>query len=84
MGNIKSVALAHIYEMQGLKEDALRIYREILLQNPNNKEAQMAIKRLKIAQKHFPPTNEAQKELFTNPKSPEDLIQFQRWLMQWN
>lgn len=83
MHTIKSVSLARIYEMQGLKEDALKIYREVLMQNPSNKEAQMAIKRLMLVQK-FPPTNQAQKELFVNPKSKEDLIQFQRWLIQWN
>ena len=43
--SIKTLTLAQIYEMQGLKEDALKIYREILLESPENKEAQMAIKR---------------------------------------
>ncbi|MCX2717275.1 hypothetical protein OQH61_05945 [Helicobacter sp. MIT 21-1697] len=84
MESIKSIALARIYEIQGLKEDALKIYREILLEHPENKEAQMAIKRLMLVQKHFPPTNQIQKELFINPQSEEDLIQFQRWLLQWN
>lgn len=82
--SIKTLTLAQIYEMQGLKEDALKIYREILLESPENKEAQMAIKRLMLVQKHFPPLNLAKKELFVNPKSQEDLIQFQRWLLQWN
>lgn len=83
MNTIKSVALARIYEMQGLKEDALKIYREVLMQNPDNKEAQVAIKRLMLVQK-FPPTNQIQKELFLHPQSQEDTIQFQRWLLQWN
>lgn len=82
--SIKTLTLAQIYEMQGLKEDALKIYREILLESPENKEAQMAIKRLMLVQKHFPSPNLAKKELFVNPKSQEDLIQFQRWLLQWN
>ncbi|TLE00694.1 tetratricopeptide repeat protein [Helicobacter japonicus] len=82
--SIKTLTLAQIYEMQGLKEDALKIYREILLESPENKEAQMAIKRLMLVQKYFPPLNLAKKELFVNPKSQEDLIQFQRWLLQWN
>ncbi|MCH5313010.1 MAG: hypothetical protein J1E28_01235 [Helicobacter sp.] len=81
--SIKTLALAQIYEMQGLKEDALKIYREILLESPESKEAQRAIKRLMLVQKTFPPLNQEQKELFVNPKSPEDLIQFQRWLLQW-
>ncbi len=37
-----------------------------------------------LVQKHFPPTNQIQKELFVNPQSQEDSIQFQRWLLQWN
>ena len=82
--SIKTLTLAQIYEMQGLKEDALKIYREILLESPENKEAQMANKRLMLVQKYFPPLNLAKKELFVNPKSQEDLIQFQRWLLQWN
>lgn len=83
MENVKSTTLAFIYELYGLKDDALKIYREILLENPNDKESQAAIKRLMLAQKHFPPTNQAQKKLFTQPQSPQDLIQFQRWLLQW-
>ena len=70
--SIKTLTLAQIYEMQGLKEDALKIYREILLESPENKEAQMAIKRLMLVQKYFPPLNLAKKELFVNPKSQED------------
>lgn len=82
--NLKSTALARIYEMQGLKEDALHIYREVLLAHPENKEAQMAIKRLMLEAKRFPEVNKAQKQLFTQPQSNEDIIQFQRWLLQWN
>ena len=81
---MKSVALARIFEMQGLKEDALKIYREVLLTHPEDKEAQSAIKRLMLAQKHYPPSNEAQIALFVNPQTPQDSISFQRWLLQWN
>lgn len=84
MESITSNKLARIYEMLGLKEDALRIYRAILLENPASKEAQSSIKRLMEIKKHFPPTNAAQKELFINPKSQKDSIKFQRWLREWN
>ena len=80
---IKTIALARIYEMYGLKEDALNIYREILLESPESKEAQRAIKRLMLVQQTYPQGNHAQREFFINAQSQEDLIQFQRWLLRW-
>ncbi|BAM32486.1 conserved hypothetical protein [Helicobacter cinaedi CCUG 18818 = ATCC BAA-847] len=82
--SIKSITLARIYEMHGLKEDALKIYREILLKEPNNKDAQQAIKYLMLTQNNFPQVNEMRKEQFLNPQSQDETIQFQRWLFQWN
>ncbi len=84
MSSIKTIALAQIYELQGLKDDALKVYREILLESPENKEAQMAIKRLMLVQECLPPVNETQKNMFIEPSSQEDTLQFQRWLLQWN
>ena len=81
--SIKTLSLARIYEMMGLKEDALKIYREILLERPENKEAQIAIKRLMLVQKHFPPVNEEQKHIFMELSTQEDILQFQRWLLRW-
>lgn len=84
MSSIKSIALARIYEMQGLKEDALTIYRDILLHDPSDKDAQHAIKYLMLEQSNFPHVNTARKEQFISPQSQDDRIQFQRWLFQWN
>ena len=44
---IKTTTLASVYEAQGLREDALKIYEEILKNDPTNKEAKDGIKRLK-------------------------------------
>ncbi|TLD97592.1 hypothetical protein LS71_002270 [Helicobacter jaachi] len=81
--SIKTTLLAQIYEMQGLKEDALKIYRDILSSEPDNREAQAAIERLLSTKRHFPSPNLAQLELFSNPRNEEDLLQFQRWLLEW-
>ena len=48
-----TVTLARLYEDQGHKEDALKIYQEILNSNPHNKEAMEAINRLEGKQKKF-------------------------------
>ncbi|RDU60429.1 tetratricopeptide repeat protein [Helicobacter marmotae] len=82
--SIKTLTLAQIYEMQGLKEDALKIYREILLEHPDNKKAQTAIKRLMLEPKYAHLVNEEQKEFFSTLSSQEDILQFQRWLLKWN
>ncbi|DAB31009.1 MAG TPA: hypothetical protein CFH84_00965, partial [Sulfurimonas sp. UBA12504] len=33
---MQTLTLANIYELQGLKEEALEIYKEILKKNPQN------------------------------------------------
>jgi len=43
---MKTLTLASIYELQGLKNEALEIYKALLRENPDNKEAKIAIKRL--------------------------------------
>ena len=41
-----TITEALIYEAQGLKDDALEIYKNILKQDPSNKDALSAINRL--------------------------------------
>jgi tetratricopeptide (TPR) repeat protein len=36
---MQTLTLANIYELQGLKEDALEIYKEILKKDPSNTDA---------------------------------------------
>ena len=43
---MQTLTLANIYELQGLKEDALEIYKEILKKEPGNADAKIAIRRL--------------------------------------
>lgn len=42
----KTLALASIYELQGLKEQALEVYKSILTSDPHHKEALQGCKRL--------------------------------------
>ena len=42
---MQTLTLANIYELQGLKEEALDIYKEILKKDPSNSDAKIAIRR---------------------------------------
>jgi len=43
---MQTLTLANIYELQGLKEEALEIYKEVLKKDPSNTDAKIAIRRL--------------------------------------
>jgi len=75
-----TVTLAQIYEMQGLKEDALHIYQEILKKEPDNHEARVAIRRLSGIHRHFSGVNEAMKKFFITMETEEEFAQFEQWL----
>ena len=80
---MKTVTLASIYEFQGLKEDALEIYREILSKDPTNKDAKIAIKRLEGNRKEFDGVNEQMRDFFIKMNSEVEYLEFERWLI-WN
>ncbi|WP_104759846.1 hypothetical protein [Helicobacter bizzozeronii] len=48
----KTIALASIYELRGLKEQALEIYKSVLAHNPQHKEALQGAKRLESLVPH--------------------------------
>ena len=77
---MKTITLAQIYEMQGLKEDALQIYQEILKNDPNNSEARAAIRRLSGIHRRFTGVNEAMKKFFITMEDEEEFAQFEEWL----
>ncbi|NPA74173.1 MAG: tetratricopeptide repeat protein [Epsilonproteobacteria bacterium] len=82
---MKTLTLASIYELQGLKEEALEIYKEILKKDPDNKEAKIAIKRLSGIRKSFSGVNEEMKNFFINMDSKVEFLEFERWLLKlWN
>ncbi len=82
---MQTLTLANIYELQGLKEDALEIYKEILKKDPSNTDAKIAIRRLSGMRKKFLGVNNEMKTFFIQMEEEAEFIQFERWLMKaWN
>lgn len=82
---MQTLTLANIYELQGLKEEALEIYKEILKKDPSNSDAKIAIRRLSGMRKKFLGVNTEMKEFFVQMDEEAEFIQFERWLMRtWN
>ena len=77
---IKTLTLASIYELQGLKEDALDIYKEILKKDSNNKAARVAVRRLSGIRKKYSGVDEEMKNFFVDMKSQVEFSEFERWL----
>jgi hypothetical protein len=82
---MQTLTLANIYELQGLKEDALEIYKEILKKDPSNMDAKIAIRRLSGMRKKFLGVNNEMKAFFVQMDEEAEFIQFERWLLRaWN
>ncbi|BDY11693.1 tetratricopeptide repeat protein [Hydrogenimonas cancrithermarum] len=77
---MKTLTLAQIYELQGLKSDALEIYKEILKKDPKNGEARAAIHRLSGIRRHFKGVDEEMKRFFVEMDSDAEFAEFERWL----
>lgn len=82
---MQTLTLANIYELQGLKEEALEIYKEILKKDPSNSDAKIAIRRLSGMRKKFLGVNNEMKTFFVQMDEKAEFIQFERWLLRaWN
>lgn len=82
---MKTLTLANIYELQGLKEEALEIYKEILKKDPSNSDAKIAIRRLSGMRKKFLGVNTQMKEYFIKMEEDVEFNEFERWLLKlWN
>lgn len=82
---MKTLTLANIYELQGLKEEALDIYKEVLQNDPNNSEAKIAIRRLSGMRKSFLNVNNQMKDFFLKMDTEVEFNEFERWLLKsWN
>ena len=77
---MRTVTLANIYELQGLKEEALEIYKEVLRKDPGNTEAKIAVRRLSGIRKKFAGVDESMKEFFVKMDSEVEFNEFERWL----
>lgn len=82
---MKPITLAAFYELQGMKEEARDMYKDILKKEPTNKEARSALRRLSGIRKQFRNVNEEMKDYFINMKTDDEFIEFERWLLKlWN
>ncbi|PAF52067.1 hypothetical protein [Helicobacter sp. 13S00477-4] len=84
MNASKTITLASIYELQGLKDEALQIYKDILKFDPTNQQAQQGYKRLNKKTKSFKGLNIKAKDFFIEASNQKELKVFERWLMKWN
>ncbi|EAJ5363461.1 hypothetical protein H1A80_001685, partial [Campylobacter jejuni] len=71
-----------IYEAQGLKDEALEIYKNILKEDPNNQNAIDAVRRLSGFRSKHKDLNTQMLDFFINMKSDEEINEFKRWLIK--
>jgi len=82
---MQTLTLANIYELQGLKEEALEIYKDVLKKDPNNSDAKIAIRRLSGMRRKFLGVNQQMKEFFVTMDESVEYNEFERWLLKlWN
>lgn len=77
-----TITEALIYESQGLKDEALLVYKNILKSDPNNKDATNAIRRISGLRKKYKDVNEYMLDFFVNIKTDEEINEFKRWLIK--
>ncbi|MDR2638240.1 MAG: tetratricopeptide repeat protein [Helicobacteraceae bacterium] len=77
---VKTLTLASIYELQGLRSEAMEIYREILAKEPDNIDAKLALARLNGVRRKFEGVNAQMREFFIKIDSPAEFAEFERWL----
>jgi len=82
---MQTLTLANIYELQGLKEEALEIYKEVLEKDPSNSDAKIAVRRLSGMRRKFLNVNTQMKEFFLKMEEDVEFNEFERWLVKtWN
>ncbi|MEA3522580.1 MAG: tetratricopeptide repeat protein [Campylobacterota bacterium] len=79
---MQTLTLANIYELQGLKEEALEIYKEVLSRDPSNYEAKIALRRLSGMRRRFMGVNKEMKDFFIQMDDKIEYIEFERWLLK--
>lgn len=73
-----NITEALIYENQGLKEEALEIYKKILESDPDNFKAAAHLRRLK---KEMAQLNKEKLEMFLRLRNENEIKEFKRWLI---
>ncbi|MBZ7935791.1 MULTISPECIES: tetratricopeptide repeat protein [Campylobacter] len=77
-----TITEASIYEAQGLKEEALEIYKNILKKDPSNQNAIDAVRRLSGFRSKHKDLNAQMLDFFINMKSDTEINEFKRWLVK--
>ncbi|KAA6227202.1 MULTISPECIES: tetratricopeptide repeat protein [unclassified Campylobacter] len=77
-----TITEASIYEAQGLKQEALEIYKNILKKDPNNQNAIDAIRRLSGFRSKHEDLNIQMLDFFIKMKSEKEISEFKRWLIR--
>ncbi len=82
---MNTLTLASIHESQGYHADAIKIYEDILKDDPKNEAALVGLARLKQERQTFTGVNQKKKYFFTRMHKKEQFMQFERWLAaSWN
>lgn len=79
---MNDITLASLFEIQGLKEKALEVYKNILKNDPQNKEAIAGIRRISGVRKKFRGVNEEMKQFFISMSTKDEFSEFERWLVK--
>ena len=77
-----TITEALIYEAQGLKDDALIVYKNILKREPTNAAAIAATRRLSGLSRKKTGVNEQMRDFFIKMKTDEEITEFKRWLIK--
>lgn len=78
---MRTITEAKIYEQQGLKNEALEIYKSILLKDKNNQAAKDAILRLSGVKIRNLELNNYMYDFFINIQNEQEENEFKRWLV---
>lgn len=78
---MQTITAAKIYEEQGLKLEALEIYKNILKKDKNNQAAKDGIFRLSGIKIHKLELNYEKYNFFINAKTTQELDEFKKWLV---
>ncbi len=73
--------MASIYDIKGEKEKAVKIYRQILQNNQNDKQAEDSLRRLATKSLNIQGLNKDMYNFFIKAHSKEELIELERWLI---
>lgn len=78
---MQTITEAKIYEEQGLKDEALEIYKKILKKDKYNKLAKDGVMRLSGLVSKNDSVNTDMLKLFLELKSENEIIELKRWFI---